>query len=102
MSRRRYGPNVHHVPAVLPLVKMDTPRGLFRGACSCGWRSSGIESKERAKRSARQHATTWNTRLTACSHRRRFWCARSFASECPDCGGSDACCDRPELHVFLN
>lgn len=45
-----------HVPGVEPIAKLDTPVGLYRGCCSCGWVSGGVESEAAATRSASQHA----------------------------------------------
>lgn len=45
-----------HEPRIVPKPKMDTPTGLFAGACSCGWVSQGIELAAGAWRSAQQHA----------------------------------------------
>lgn len=47
-----------HIPSIVPKPKMDTPTGLFGGACSCGWHSDGIESESGARKSADQHAET--------------------------------------------
>lgn len=45
-----------HTPGVQPIAKLDTPEGLYKGCCSCGWVSTGIESEHAALRSATQHA----------------------------------------------
>lgn len=33
-----------------------------------------------------------------CEHPRLYYCAISGENECPDCGGFDACCSRPDMH----
>lgn len=51
-----------HVPSEpKPIQKMDTPVGLFRGTCSCGWVSQGFGSIYQARRMAAQHAEAKNT-----------------------------------------
>lgn len=53
--------NARHMPFVMPTQKMDTPSGLFRGECSCGWRG-GVDSERGARMAAVQHAnakTSW-------------------------------------------
>lgn len=50
-----------HVPTTTPRQKMDTPVGLFSGACSCGWRSTGLNNQPGALKDARQHADAKNT-----------------------------------------
>lgn len=49
-----------HVSKIEPRPKMDTPVGLFAGACSCGWKSAGLESERGAEASARQHCRDKN------------------------------------------
>lgn len=51
----RDGRTPKHAPLVVPRPKMDTPTGLFAGACVCGWVSDGLESESKAHRSAHQH-----------------------------------------------
>jgi hypothetical protein len=43
-----------HDIAVKPTQKMDTPTGLFRGVCSCGW-LGGVDTQKFATKAALQH-----------------------------------------------
>lgn len=52
-----------HMASVMPIKKMDTPDGLFKGTCSCSWVSEGIENEAGAKKAAREHADAKNTEL---------------------------------------
>jgi hypothetical protein len=52
--------NTDHIPQIVPRPKMDTPTGLFGGACSCGWVSDGLEPESGAFKSALQHADAKN------------------------------------------
>lgn len=49
-----------HVPAIVPAQKMDTPEGIWRGACSCGWLQSGPDSERGAIQASNQHAAAKN------------------------------------------
>lgn len=50
-----------HVPVEpVPIQKMDTPVGLFRGACCCGWLSDGFGGENDARRMASQHVLAKN------------------------------------------
>lgn len=53
-----------HYPKAVPAPKMDTP-GLWTGACSCGWRSTGLASTQASalKKMAYPHADTRNAAL---------------------------------------
>ncbi len=33
-----------------------------------------------------------------CEHPRLYFCPVSDEQECPDCGGFDVCCSRPDMH----
>ena len=49
-----------HWPSTEAANKMDTPIGLFRGVCSCGWRQVGVDSLRGAITAAAQHADAKN------------------------------------------
>lgn len=51
-----------HQPGMQSVEKMDTPVGLWRGRCSCGWISQGVGSNAEALRSANEHCQTMNRR----------------------------------------
>lgn len=50
-----------HTLTVSPTMKMDTPRGLFRAVCSCGY-ESGVDSEKGAFTSGTQHVKAKTTR----------------------------------------
>lgn len=43
-----------HRLAIIPAYKMDTPEGLFRPVCSCGYRG-GVDTHTEAHNAGRQH-----------------------------------------------
>lgn len=45
----------HVALAPIPVRKMDTPEGLFKGACSCGWESNGVGLLKDARHAAKSH-----------------------------------------------